>query len=586
MKILKAVFIIILVSFPAYSYSSDLGALRVGFLEGGVSVKAENASDWMSVLLNMPLMKGDQLKVPESGRIEIQMSDGSFLRIDENSSFIIHSINRDVFKFNLEEGRAYVNFRGKQNSNVRIETPYSFIRASQKSKFGIIVSETGNLELSVFKGRVYAAGGDGMIEVRADKTLTLSEDYYADLSNLSLSDEWERWNRERDQRFEERIYSAQYLPEELSAYSSDFDEYGRWIYLKRYGYVWRPRIIVSSGWSPYRLGKWVWIGDDYVWISHEPWGWIPYHYGRWAYKASLGWVWVPPVRGAVYWGPGYVGWLRTPVYVAWIPLAPGDIYYGYGYYGPGSLNIINININIHKIFKKRPYKNIYIKDAVRAVYRGSFRKDRYKWYKPNRNPFVQVIRHIERYDKRPGKVSLLPFAEEFRIPDQRPVKRIKDRRYRVQRDMDTFQAGAGRSDKKYTGMYVKKRADRVIMKREAIKERNTGFFKSKRPVKQRYRQKPVSGNREKRYVDQDVVVRSGNYARVSGYVKAPAKVQAGRDYSPGIFSSQKETRIKKAAPQYRDRYNIDRAGRSNWKNMAGGFGKSMSVTKFNKFSRR
>jgi len=44
-------------------------------------------------------------------------------------------------------------------------------------------------------------------------------------------------------------------------------------------------------------------------------------------------------------GPGFVGWIVTPGYVAWVPLAPGEVYYGYGYYGPGSVNITAININ-------------------------------------------------------------------------------------------------------------------------------------------------------------------------------------------------------------------------------------------------
>ncbi len=63
-----------------------------------------------------------------------------------------------------------------------------------------------------------------------------------------------------------------------------------------------------------------------------------------AYSYSATFAWIPPVRGAVYWGPGFVGWVYTPSYVSWVPLAPGDIYYGYGYYGPNSVNIINMRL--------------------------------------------------------------------------------------------------------------------------------------------------------------------------------------------------------------------------------------------------
>ena len=64
---------------------------------------------------------------------------------------------------------------------------------------------------------------------------------------------------------------------------------------------------------------------------------------------------MPPAVGAVYWGPGYVGWVVTPSYVAWVPLAPGEIYYGYGYYGPGSVNITTVNINT--VSGHRNYRN-------------------------------------------------------------------------------------------------------------------------------------------------------------------------------------------------------------------------------------
>ena len=131
-------------------------------------------------------------------------------------------------------------------------------------------------------------------------------------------------------RFEDRRYaSTRYLPRELDTYASDFDDNGRWVNAPGYGYVWTPTVSVSVGWSPYSNGRWCWVGGDYVWIGYEPWGWAPYHYGRWSYVASIGWFWVPPARGAAYWGPGYVGWVSTPTYVAWVPLAPGEIITSY-----------------------------------------------------------------------------------------------------------------------------------------------------------------------------------------------------------------------------------------------------------------
>jgi len=75
--------------------------------------------------------------------------------------------------------------------------------------------------------------------------------------------------------------------------------------------------------------------------------------------------WVPPVRGAVYWGPGYVGWVSTPTYVAWVPLAPGETYYGHGYYGPHSVNVTKVNVNT--VVVKNVYKNVHVNNGVTVV---------------------------------------------------------------------------------------------------------------------------------------------------------------------------------------------------------------------------
>src|SRR3989337_2005142 len=71
---------------------------------------------------------------------------------------------------------------------------------------------------------------------------------------------------------------------------TDFDANGRWVNVREYGYVWTPTVVVAGDWAPYRHGRWVWRGGEYVWIGYEPWGWAPYHYGRWAFEVRIGWV--------------------------------------------------------------------------------------------------------------------------------------------------------------------------------------------------------------------------------------------------------------------------------------------------------
>jgi hypothetical protein len=425
MKILKYVILTFMLFYlPAYSSGSTLGSLRISLIEGDVQVRTEDTGEWVPASINMPLMDGDRIWVPEGGRTELQMRDGSFLRLDENSALEILTIEKDSFQFYLTEGRSYANFRGLKGTFLQMDTPDSSIRVYDRSNFRIETRRDGYTDISVYEGVVYAENRDGETRVDEENTLSLGQGTYAELSPLGPIDEWERWNRDRDRRLAERRPPSRYLPDELQAYSSDFQENGRWVRVREYGYVWTPTVHVSVGWAPYRVGRWVWIGGDYVWVSYEPWGWAPYHYGRWAFISTIGWCWVPPLRGAVYWGPGFVGWVRTPTYVSWVPLAPGEIYYGHGHYGPHSVNITQVNIrqiNVQKIV----YKNIHVRNSVTVVHHDTFVKGKHVEVKVRENPFLKEKISLGRPDIKPEKATMIPVIKE--IPQRkRPPEPIRD----------------------------------------------------------------------------------------------------------------------------------------------------------------
>jgi hypothetical protein len=437
MKILKHIMILfLLLLLPAYSYPSTLGSLRISLIEGDVQIRMEDTGEWVPASINMPLMDGDRIWVPEGGRTELQLRDGSFLRLDEYSALEILTVEKDSFQFYLTEGRGYANFGGLKGSLLQIDTPDSSIRAYGRSNFRIETTQDGYTDLSVYRGVVYAENRDGRTRVDGGNTLSLREGTYAELSPLGPTDEWERWNRERDRRFAERRPPSRYLPDELQAYSIDFEENGRWVQVREYGYVWTPTVVVSAGWAPYRIGRWVWIGGDYVWVSYEPWGWAPYHYGRWVFISRIGWCWVPPARGAVYWGPGFVGWVRTPTFVSWVPLAPREIYYGYGYYGPHSVNITRVNIKQIDT-RKVVYKNVHVHNAVTVVHYDTFVKGKHVEVKVRENPFLKEKISLGRPNIKPEKATMMPMIKEIpqtkRPPE--PIRKIKVKELKQKRPL-------------------------------------------------------------------------------------------------------------------------------------------------------
>jgi len=371
----------------APAFSADLGNARIGFLTGDVQINNQDTQDWVPAAVNTPLRDGDRIWVPEGGRAEAQVLGGVFIRLDAYTSFDILSLDGSPLRFYLNGGRAFVNNQREGAAAVQVDTPLASIGLADAARAAIDVSENGVTSLSVLEGYAFAETRNGRIRVDGGNTLQIGDDLTAEVFPTGGSDEWVAWNQDLDSRMAVSPAGSAYLPGELHDYAYDLDTNGRWYQTPEYGYVWTPTVSVSQNWAPYREGRWVWMGGNYVWISSERWGWAPYHYGRWAFVGSIGWCWVPPRRGSVYWAPGYVGWVHTPTSVSWVPLAPGDTYYAHGYYGPGSVNINKITIN--NIVLAQQYRNIRARNAVTMMHREAFLHGRARDFRVGENPFLQ-----------------------------------------------------------------------------------------------------------------------------------------------------------------------------------------------------
>jgi len=421
---------------PALAFSAEYGRARIGFLSGDVQIQTAGTSEWVPASTNTPLGEGDRVWVPEGGRNEVQVLGGVFIRLDAFTSLDTISLGGESIQFYLNEGHAYINNRKAGIKSVQIDTPLGSIVCRDESLARIDVNENGAMEISVLRGDAYAETRNGKIRVQEGNTLLIREDLTAEFYPLNSPDEWQTWNRDRDRELTAGRASLRYLPVELNDYVSDFDENGRWLNTADYGYVWTPSVSVSLDWAPYRVGRWAWMGGNYIWISYEPWGWAPYHYGRWAFLAGRGWCWVPPRRGAAHWAPGYVGWVHTPTYVSWVPLAPGDTYYGHGNYGPGSVNMNTINtINMH-----RNFRNVDARNAVTSLHRDTFFHGKKSDFRLRENPFRQRnVGFGPPPAVRPDRTMISPAIRAIAVAKLPPpqVQRIKPEKIRKERRLVT-----------------------------------------------------------------------------------------------------------------------------------------------------
>ena len=107
--------------------------------------------------------------------------------------------------------------------------------------------------------------------------------------------------------------------ESYGMFYEKLEPYGAWRETADYGYVWQPREAEESqDWRPYTEGRWAYSDAGWTWVSDESFGWATYHYGRWLRLRRVGWVWVPGRE----WAPAWVSWRTSKDYVGWAPLPP------------------------------------------------------------------------------------------------------------------------------------------------------------------------------------------------------------------------------------------------------------------------
>ncbi len=316
----------------------EIGATyaRVRYFEGAVTLQRENeeAGFVPELTVNSPLIPGDEVSTGADGRIEMQLADGSFLRLDTGSQLTLLNLADREGTFDdttlvaLLQGSLYVRTEGfdARERRFQIDTPAGSIFLLSPGVFRVDVTAPGVTTLASYRGvaelfseetsviahsgeHVSAAPGRGPGEARPFNTLT--------------RDDFDLWAEARDDAIASAVSAEGVrpdVPESVRPYVYELSRYGDWRLDATYGWIWIPGEIAST-WRPYYYGHWVFSPIGFVWVSSEPWGWAPYHYGRWHYASGYGWFWAP---GHLFAG-AYVQWAIGPTYYAWTPIG----FYGY-----------------------------------------------------------------------------------------------------------------------------------------------------------------------------------------------------------------------------------------------------------------
>ena len=393
---------------PFNASASLQGIGRITLVQGDVQMRMSGTEDWVPAAENTPLEEGDSLWTPTGARIEIQLQDGTYIRLDSRSSLDVLALNDQILQFHLGMGHAYIRTGAIQKWPCQFDLTESTVSITSKARLRLDIAAEGDEDISVLKGAAYVEGYGTRTRVHRGEMMSV-EGSRSEILPLNPPDAWEQWNLQRDELLGGQSNTTGYLPDELSVYDDELARSGEWFEDAEYGFVWQPTLIIGTAWSPYRMGRWIWRDGDYVWISHEHWGWAPYHYGRWAMFHHRGWCWVPPKRGDVYWAPAYVGWVTASRRIGWVPLAPGETYYGRGYHGHNSVSLSNVARIPDKNSKSFTYRNWSADhNALIVLQKDAFSKGKMKAMRPQGDIMTEKGVSINRPD--------LPATKALRMP--------------------------------------------------------------------------------------------------------------------------------------------------------------------------
>ena len=318
---------------------------RLRFAAGSVTLRRDNQVT-TDLVVNDPLTPGDVFATQGDGRAEIQLADGSSVKLDYDTSLVLQSLsdssnqieNTTILQLGFGSAIIRADNMDSKEKRFQIDTDGASVFLLSDGLFRIDVRQDGTTTVTSRRGVAEVMSQETSSLVRSGERLSVRPDQIpgdARVFNTRLSDDFDAWASERDDSFVRQVrYDEEApagLPEPVEPYSTELSYYGRWYNNPSYGWVWRPADL-GYDWQPYMNGRWVSCRTGLVWVSYEPWGWAPFHYGRWEFLLGNGWVWIP---GHVYSG-AYVAWSVSPGYFGWCPLgyydAPVSFSVNFGYH--------------------------------------------------------------------------------------------------------------------------------------------------------------------------------------------------------------------------------------------------------------
>lgn len=476
---------------------------RLSFLTGSTYIQKAADLGYEEAVVNMPISEGDRLGTTD-GRAEIYLGNGNYIRLDKETKIDFMNLPKagyELVRVRIWAGNAYFHVTSlEQEKNIEIHTSDVSVYVLDTGLYRIDVRENRETEIFVFDGMVEAAGETGSVLIKDQQRLEVSNASFTSRPTQFAAvaeDSFDKWSANRDSQIRKHL-AKKYLPDELEDFENELADYGDWVYIAPYGYVWVPG-GVDTAWRPYFYGRWTWMPlAGWTWIPYEPWGWCTYHYGRWHWQFGLGWYWIP----TTIWGPAWVSWYWGYDYFGWAPLS----YYGY----PGVI----INNVYYPRYRESSYP--YRSRILTVIHKNQLR---------SRN--VSKVALSEESVRKLGRISL-----SNENPPLRPTKsKVSTERLEGQKLMlRKIESPLERGEPKRLSQSPVRKPESVDVRRTVKKELSDSRASEERKILDK---KPIPAEGTKRKES------SPSSAR-----KAPAKISYGYPSSPKISVKNYPRKIK------------------------------------------
>jgi hypothetical protein len=247
-------------SSQVYVISAEAGG--VSYASG--SVRVERAATNVAHVLakSDQLAAGDRVSVGDTGRIEVLLNPGSFLRLAENTEFEFGDTSLESLQLKLKRGSALIeaiDVGDKDGAEMSVWTPQTELTLEKSGIYRLNVSHNAT-EVLVWKG----AARFGSEIVKSGKRAVIHKGAPVAIAKFDKDDERDAldiWSRDRakqlaklNERLERRELSRMLRTSYSSGYFNSFNSRGVWLYNRYTGGICYVPFGWNSYYSPYGYG--------------------------------------------------------------------------------------------------------------------------------------------------------------------------------------------------------------------------------------------------------------------------------------------------------------------------------------------